>query len=152
MASKCVHKGCGKAFSDQTEPCTYHPGPPEFHEGTKGMHTTSLSQVRKVTCPNLPSFFLHVEGSSNTVPQVGNVANLAFSRSMSFSAFPLVLLARTLPSTTRLPRHRNLQCPTMLLQWLPSRNLKPRQPHKQPPRPLPPSPSPKTTTLHFRSP
>ncbi|KAF2486925.1 HSP20-like chaperone [Neohortaea acidophila] len=36
MASKCVHKGCGKVFSDPDEPCIYHPGPPEFHEGQKG--------------------------------------------------------------------------------------------------------------------
>ncbi|KAI9727518.1 MAG: hypothetical protein M1828_006460 [Chrysothrix sp. TS-e1954] len=36
MAQKCVHKGCGKPFSDPTEECHYHPGPPEFHEGQKG--------------------------------------------------------------------------------------------------------------------
>ncbi|KAK3720414.1 hypothetical protein LTR37_003826 [Vermiconidia calcicola] len=37
MASaKCVHKGCGKVFTDPEEPCNYHPGPPEFHEGKKG--------------------------------------------------------------------------------------------------------------------
>ncbi|KAL2369880.1 CORD and CS domain-containing protein [Blastomyces gilchristii SLH14081] len=36
MAQKCVHKGCGKVFTDPDEPCTYHPGPPEFHEGHKG--------------------------------------------------------------------------------------------------------------------
>ena len=36
MAQKCVHKGCGKVFSDPEEPCVYHPGPPEFHEGQKG--------------------------------------------------------------------------------------------------------------------
>lgn len=34
---KCVHKGCGKTFTDPSEPpCVYHPGPPEFHEGQKG--------------------------------------------------------------------------------------------------------------------
>lgn len=37
MASKCVHKGCGKPFTDPEEPCVYHPGPPVFHEGQKGM-------------------------------------------------------------------------------------------------------------------
>ena len=26
MAQKCVHKGCGKVFSDPEEPCVYHPG------------------------------------------------------------------------------------------------------------------------------
>ncbi|KAL5356888.1 chord-domain-containing protein [Aspergillus floccosus] len=36
MSSKCVHKGCGKEFSDPDEPCVYHPGPPVFHEGQKG--------------------------------------------------------------------------------------------------------------------
>ncbi|KAK8193735.1 HSP20-like chaperone [Phyllosticta capitalensis] len=36
MAKKCVHKGCGKSYEDENEPCVYHPGPPEFHEGTKG--------------------------------------------------------------------------------------------------------------------
>jgi hypothetical protein len=37
MAQKCVHKGCGKAFTDAEEACVYHPGPPVFHEGQKGM-------------------------------------------------------------------------------------------------------------------
>ncbi|CAK7229358.1 hypothetical protein SBRCBS47491_007218 [Sporothrix bragantina] len=36
MAQKCVHQGCGKSFTDADEPCTYHPGPPVFHEGQKG--------------------------------------------------------------------------------------------------------------------
>ncbi|KAI5865197.1 integrin beta-1-binding protein [Durotheca rogersii] len=36
MAQKCVHKGCGKTFSDPAEVCIYHPGPPVFHEGQKG--------------------------------------------------------------------------------------------------------------------
>ncbi|WEW55791.1 hypothetical protein PRK78_001224 [Emydomyces testavorans] len=36
MPLKCVHKGCGKEFEDPDEPCHYHPGPPEFHEGHKG--------------------------------------------------------------------------------------------------------------------
>ncbi|EXJ85932.1 hypothetical protein A1O1_06301 [Capronia coronata CBS 617.96] len=36
MAQKCVHKGCGKTFTDPEEECIYHPGPPEFHEGQKG--------------------------------------------------------------------------------------------------------------------
>ncbi|KAK5074295.1 hypothetical protein LTR64_006560 [Lithohypha guttulata] len=36
MAQKCVHKGCGKVFTDPDEECVYHPGPPEFHEGQKG--------------------------------------------------------------------------------------------------------------------
>lgn len=36
MTSKCVHKGCGKEFTDPEEACVYHPGPPVFHEGQKG--------------------------------------------------------------------------------------------------------------------
>ncbi|MCJ1358328.1 MAG: hypothetical protein MMC33_008327 [Icmadophila ericetorum] len=36
MAGKCTHKGCGKSFTDPGEDCTYHPGPPIFHEGQKG--------------------------------------------------------------------------------------------------------------------
>ncbi|KAK9771822.1 putative Cysteine and histidine-rich domain-containing protein [Seiridium cardinale] len=36
MAQKCVHKGCGKTYTDPDEVCTYHPGPPVFHEGQKG--------------------------------------------------------------------------------------------------------------------
>ncbi|KAI1847298.1 hypothetical protein JX266_006523 [Neoarthrinium moseri] len=36
MAQKCVHKGCGKMYTDPDEVCTYHPGPPVFHEGQKG--------------------------------------------------------------------------------------------------------------------
>ncbi|CAK7215883.1 hypothetical protein SCUCBS95973_002633 [Sporothrix curviconia] len=36
MAQKCVHQGCGKSFTDADEACTYHPGPPVFHEGQKG--------------------------------------------------------------------------------------------------------------------
>ncbi|KAI4174764.1 MAG: hypothetical protein LQ343_002135 [Gyalolechia ehrenbergii] len=36
MPDKCVHKGCGKTFTDPDEDCVYHPGPPVFHEGQKG--------------------------------------------------------------------------------------------------------------------
>ncbi|KAI1811469.1 Pyruvate/Phosphoenolpyruvate kinase-like domain-containing protein [Poronia punctata] len=36
MAQTCVHKGCGKEFTDPNEVCKYHPGPPVFHEGQKG--------------------------------------------------------------------------------------------------------------------
>lgn len=36
MASKCVHRGCGKTFSNSEEDCLHHPGPPIFHEGQKG--------------------------------------------------------------------------------------------------------------------
>lgn len=42
MTSKCVHKGCGKEFTDPEEACVYHPGPPVFHEGQKGRDLDSL--------------------------------------------------------------------------------------------------------------
>ncbi|KAI9164265.1 hypothetical protein H9P43_008094 [Blastocladiella emersonii ATCC 22665] len=35
----CVRKGCGKTFDEATngqEACSFHPGPPVFHEGLKG--------------------------------------------------------------------------------------------------------------------
>ncbi|KAH9857064.1 chord-domain-containing protein [Lenzites betulinus] len=35
---RCTHKGCGQDFSPETngsESCTYHPGAPVFHEGSK---------------------------------------------------------------------------------------------------------------------
>ncbi|KAK4044509.1 Phosphoenolpyruvate/pyruvate domain-containing protein [Parachaetomium inaequale] len=34
--NKCVHRGCGKEYTDPDEVCRYHPGPPVFHEGQKG--------------------------------------------------------------------------------------------------------------------
>ena len=43
MAQKCVHKGCGKTFTDPEEDCIFHPGPPIFHEGQKGVRAP-LSQ------------------------------------------------------------------------------------------------------------
>lgn len=43
MAQKCVHKGCGKVFTDPEEECVYHSGPPEFHEGQKGQCRTRLA-------------------------------------------------------------------------------------------------------------
>ncbi|KAI9790518.1 MAG: hypothetical protein M1816_005025 [Peltula sp. TS41687] len=37
-SQKCVHKGCGKVYTDPSSEgeCVYHPGPPIFHEGQKG--------------------------------------------------------------------------------------------------------------------
>ena len=37
MANKCVHQGCNKVYTDPDEVCRYHPGPPIFHEGQKGI-------------------------------------------------------------------------------------------------------------------
>ncbi|KAI0022436.1 integrin beta-1-binding protein [Xylariomycetidae sp. FL0641] len=36
MAQRCVHQGCGKTYTDPEEVCSYHPGPPVFHEGLRG--------------------------------------------------------------------------------------------------------------------
>ena len=46
MAERCVHKGCGKTFTDPQEECIYHPGPPIFHEGQKGVWTPSHPRIR----------------------------------------------------------------------------------------------------------
>ena len=66
MAQKCVHKGCGKKFTDPDEDCIYHPGPPIFHEGQKG-----------VRAPFPTSTLVSVNTSANTIyDQAGNAANL----------------------------------------------------------------------------
>lgn len=49
MAGKCVHKGCGKTFSDPEEDCVYHPGPPVFHEGQKGRYLGRSSYTSSVS-------------------------------------------------------------------------------------------------------
>ncbi|MCJ1338235.1 hypothetical protein MMC09_003521 [Bachmanniomyces sp. S44760] len=50
MAQKCVHKGCGKTFTDSKENCIYHPGPPIFHEGQKGVSKPSNLKPRWKCC------------------------------------------------------------------------------------------------------
>ncbi|KAF2171971.1 hypothetical protein M409DRAFT_18202 [Zasmidium cellare ATCC 36951] len=54
MAQKCVHKGCGKVFSDPDEPCVYHPGPPVFHEGQKGWKCCSKRVLTFDEFMNIP--------------------------------------------------------------------------------------------------
>ena len=49
MAKKCVHKGCGKTYENEDDECFYHPGPPVFHEGQKGL---DLDPVEN--CPLAP--------------------------------------------------------------------------------------------------
>jgi hypothetical protein len=56
MASKCVHKGCGKEFTDPEEDCLYHPGPPVFHEGQKGKSGKDLGGAKDKS---------HISGISN---------------------------------------------------------------------------------------
>ena len=46
MAQKCVRNGCGKTFTDTQEKCVYHPGPPIFHEGQKGVWTPFSWPIR----------------------------------------------------------------------------------------------------------
>lgn len=53
--AKCVHKGCGKTITTDSETCSYHPGPPIFHEGQKGsslfpVPRPSLVRVGVVLC------------------------------------------------------------------------------------------------------
>ena len=59
MAQKCVHKGCGKVFTDPEEDCVYHPGPPEFHEGQKGMYRsyTDVTPALHIRGGHRPSIF-----------------------------------------------------------------------------------------------
>lgn len=51
MARKCVHKGCGKSYTNIDEDCVFHPGPPIFHEGQKGVcaPVTSKLHVHELT-------------------------------------------------------------------------------------------------------
>lgn len=51
MAQKCVHQGCGKNYTDPDEVCRYHPGPPVFHEGQKGMFSGPSSSGAAETPP-----------------------------------------------------------------------------------------------------
>lgn len=52
MAQKCVHQSCGKVYADPEEECHYHPGPPVFHEGQKGMFNPQCSaQIVGVVVP-----------------------------------------------------------------------------------------------------
>ncbi|KAL8831367.1 MAG: hypothetical protein Q9170_005330 [Blastenia crenularia] len=50
MPEKCVHKGCGKTFNNPDEDCVYHPGPPVFHEGQKGVWTPTLDSFQSWNC------------------------------------------------------------------------------------------------------
>jgi len=53
MAKKCVHKGCGKTYTDESEECVYHPGPPVFHEGQKGTTLPLESSNRIFIAPRI---------------------------------------------------------------------------------------------------
>ena len=69
MAQKCVHKGCGKTFSDSDEDCVYHPGPPLFHEGQKGVRVPPPHHLLNA----IPGTFIDNDDDE----QAGNAANLA---------------------------------------------------------------------------
>lgn len=62
MAQKCVHKGCGKVYTDENEECVYHPGPPEFHEGHKGT-CADVGLPSTLTDPNYRLEVLQTAGS-----------------------------------------------------------------------------------------
>jgi hypothetical protein len=66
MSKKCVHKGCGKSFTDTEGDCQYHPGPPVFHEGQKG-----------VWAPSSITSLSH-QPIADIEVQDGNAAKLAF--------------------------------------------------------------------------
>ena len=84
MAQKCIHKGCGKVFTDPEEECVYHSGAPIFHEGQKGK--SSFQQV---------SNSIH----SNQI-QAGDAAKLACSHSTSSSPSHHAQPENTAQSTT----------------------------------------------------
>lgn len=75
MAKKCVHKGCGKTYDNESEECLYHPGPPVFHEGQKGKQLQFLS----VPPGNQPWSFQACNTDTKLSYQAGNAANPASS-------------------------------------------------------------------------
>lgn len=94
MAPKCVHKGCGKEFTDPDGQCFYHPGPPVFHEGQKGKDLVAS-----------PIQFLNLKISTqwyeaNEYCQAGNAANPVSSLSKNSSKSHPAPPANIPPSTT----------------------------------------------------
>lgn len=93
MSLKCVHKGCGKKFSNPEDDCVYHPGPPIFHEGQKGVrilfHDNDLSP----------------EADRQLNHQVGNAASPEFLLLMNFYPSLHARQANIRPLTTH--RYQN---------------------------------------------
>jgi hypothetical protein len=162
-AVKCVHKGCGKVFTEPSEEeCVYHPGPPIFHEGQKGIFSPP-----KPVQPNSPyslhfqSTCIHTRTPIKAPPtpkkltprsQVGDAANPASSRLTSFYPSRLVQKGDTLRLkmhhllSPRLPRRQMMgnQLQTVHQQ----QHLHPGSPsinpkfsnNNTPPNPRPPPP------------
>jgi len=88
--NKCVHRGCGKEYSDPEEVCRYHPGPPVFHEGQKGTRALFYTPAVAGAMPQPadeypPRDCLPVTAKLTTTspPQDGSVASRASSPSRS---------------------------------------------------------------------
>ncbi|KAG6008873.1 hypothetical protein E4U21_003684 [Claviceps maximensis] len=71
-AQKCVHQGCGKTYSDATETCEYHPGPPIFHEGQKGWKCCKPRVLTFDEFMNIPGCTTGVHSTTDIPPPVEN--------------------------------------------------------------------------------
>ncbi|KAG6008173.1 hypothetical protein E4U43_000202 [Claviceps pusilla] len=67
---KCVHQGCGKNFSDATDKCEYHPGPPVFHEGQKGWKCCKPRVLTFDEFMNIPGCTTGVHSTTDFPPPV----------------------------------------------------------------------------------
>ncbi|KAG6058998.1 hypothetical protein E4U17_007139 [Claviceps sp. LM77 group G4] len=67
---KCVHQGCGKTFTDATEKCEYHPGPPIFHEGQKGWKCCKPRVLNFDEFMNIPPCTTGVHSTTEFPPTV----------------------------------------------------------------------------------
>ncbi|KAJ4151381.1 hypothetical protein LMH87_012083 [Akanthomyces muscarius] len=70
MAEKCVHQGCGKLFTDATEECKYHPGPPIFHEGQKGWKCCKPRVLTFDEFMTIPPCTVGVHSTTDKPPEV----------------------------------------------------------------------------------
>ncbi|ATY61510.1 CORD and CS domain [Cordyceps militaris] len=70
MAGKCVHQGCGKLFTDITEGCKYHPGPPIFHEGQKGWKCCKPRVLTFDEFMTIPPCTVGVHSTTDKPPEV----------------------------------------------------------------------------------
>ncbi|KAI9172044.1 Cysteine and histidine-rich domain-containing protein [Paramyrothecium foliicola] len=67
---KCVHQGCGKQFTDPSEKCEYHPGPPIFHEGQKGWKCCKPRVLTFDEFMTIPPCTTGVHSTTDKPPQV----------------------------------------------------------------------------------
>ncbi|KJZ76600.1 hypothetical protein HIM_03936 [Hirsutella minnesotensis 3608] len=70
MAQKCVHQGCGKEFTDSTDKCEYHPGPPIFHEGQKGWKCCKPRVLTFDEFMNIPPCTTGTHSTTDKPPQL----------------------------------------------------------------------------------